>query len=84
MKVIFGLFAFVFFNLFIFNLLIWIPEVIGEFLFNIFGLDYSSFAIWLLLIFGSLSILFFYASRESFRDYLVKREVYKAFEKYLG
>ncbi|MHB8581204.1 MAG: hypothetical protein ACYDA4_15280 [Ignavibacteriaceae bacterium] len=75
-------FAFVVFTVISFFIII--TEAIGKFLFNLFGLEYSSFSIWLLLIFGSLSIIFFYASKESYRDYVVKLKVYKMFQKILG
>ena len=70
--------------MFIVNLLILIPELIGKFLFSIFGLHYPNFAIWSLLLFGSLTFIFFFASRESLRDYIVKRKVYRLFDKYIG
>jgi len=84
MKFIFGLVMLFVAVLLIINLAIYIPEIIGKFLFNIFGLEYSSFSIWFLLIFGSLSIIFFIASKESYRDYIVKRKVYKILSKIIG
>lgn len=81
---ILSLAAILFLSSFIVALFIAITEAIGRFLFSIFGVEYSSFCIWLLLIFSFLSILFFYASRESYRDYIVKLKVYKIFQKILG
>jgi len=61
-----------------------ITEAVGSFIFMILGVEYPSFSIWLLLIFGSLSVVFFIASKESYRDYVVKLKVYKMFQKILG